>query len=94
MIPKFKIRCSAIGSIMAGNVGLSPAQEFKKKELEEREKPHTDNMLQEYAGIMYDRDNPQLPAGAKTYCRTWLKEQLYDRRKGFSSKYTDKGNTC
>jgi len=36
----------------------------------------------------------ELPAGAKTYCKTWLKEQLYDRRKGFSSKYTDKGNIC
>lgn len=29
---------------------------------------------------------------AKTYCETWLKEQLYNRKKEFSSKYTDKGN--
>lgn len=45
------------------------------------------------SSIMTCRGKP-LPAGAKTYCRTWLKEQLYDRRKGFTSKYTDKGNTC
>jgi len=35
-----------------------------------------------------------LPVGAKTYCRTWLIEQLFDRKKGFTSKYTDKGNIC
>lgn len=29
---------------------------------------------------------------AKTYCENWVKEQLYLRRKEFSSKYTDKGN--
>ena len=34
----------------------------------------------------------ELSEGAKTYCKTWLKEQLYTRRKSFSSKYTQKGN--
>lgn len=29
---------------------------------------------------------------AKTYCENWVKEQLYARRKEFTSKYTDKGN--
>lgn len=28
---------------------------------------------------------------AKSYCETWLKEQLYSRKKEFKSKYTDKG---
>jgi len=27
----------------------------------------------------------------KTYCETWLKEQLYNRKKEFSNKYTEKG---
>ena len=27
----------------------------------------------------------------KTYCETWLKEQIYDRTKEFESKYTEKG---
>jgi hypothetical protein len=34
----------------------------------------------------------ELSQTAKTYCKQWLKEQLYKRRKEFSSKYTDKGN--
>ena len=97
MIPTFKIRCSAIGSIMAGSVGLSETQErklegFRKKQIDG--KKLTKLQEDEESKLFNIRDNPQLPAGAKTYCRTWLKEQLYDRRKGFASKYTDKGNIC
>lgn len=28
----------------------------------------------------------------ESYCESWLKEQIYNRRKEFTSKYTDKGN--
>jgi hypothetical protein len=36
----------------------------------------------------------ELPEGVKTYCENWLKSQveMYDRRKTFTSKQTDKGN--
>ena len=34
----------------------------------------------------------ELSKGAQTYCKEWVKEQIYDRRKEFTSKYTDKGN--
>ena len=27
----------------------------------------------------------------ENYVKTWLKEQIYDRKKEFTSKYTDKG---
>jgi len=96
-IPKFKIRCSANGDIMAGSVGLSETQErkldgFRKKQIEGKKLTPLQEL--EEINLFTLRDNPQLPAGAKSYCRTWLKEQLYDRRKGFTSKYTDKGNTC
>jgi len=95
MIPEFKIRSSASGDIMAGVVGLSETQErkldgFRKKQIDG--KKLTALQETEESKLFELRDNPQLPAGAKTYCRTWLKEKLYDRRKGFSSKYTDKGN--
>jgi len=30
----------------------------------------------------------------KSYLHTWLKEQIYDRKKEFTSKYTEKGNLC
>ena len=59
---EFKIRCSAIGQIMA----------------EPRSKA--------------DKDAGLLGETAKTYCETWVKEQLYNRRKEFTSKQTEKGN--
>lgn len=37
---------------------------------------------------------PQLSAGAKTYCQSWVKEQIYGRRAEVKSKYLDKGNIC
>jgi len=54
----FKIRCSAIGSIMT--------EPKNKKDF--------------------------LSKTAHTYCQTWCKEQLYNRKKEFSNKYTQKGN--
>ena len=34
----------------------------------------------------------KLSKTTQSYLQEWYKEQLYDRRKSFSSKYTDKGN--
>ena len=33
-----------------------------------------------------------ISAGAKTYCKKWLTERIYDRKEDVSSKYMDKGN--
>ena len=38
-----------------------------------------------------DKEKGNLSQTAKTYLETWLKEQLYEKRINFSSKYTDKG---
>lgn len=38
-----------------------------------------------------DKEAGLLGGTAKTYCETWLKEQLYERKKEFSNKYTQKG---
>jgi len=37
-------------------------------------------------------DLPELSETAKSYCEQWAKEQLYERRKQFTSKETEKGN--
>lgn len=37
------------------------------------------------------RGKGEMGKTALTYCETWVKEQLYGRRKEFSNKYTDKG---
>ena len=95
MIPIFKIRCSAIGQIMTGNVGLSETQERKLKTFQDKMKSGKDlTALQQVENdkLVHLENNPQLPAGVKTYCKTWLKEKLYMRRKDIKSKYIDKGN--
>jgi hypothetical protein len=88
---KFKIRCSAIGNIVGGNVGLTDKQQSDLKALEEKDKLTALQEIKIYE-LKEKRDNPVLPIGAKTYCKDWLKGQLLDYRYEFSSKYTDKGN--
>lgn len=39
-----------------------------------------------------DRSGKGMGQTAKSYCEQWLKEQLYNRKYEFSSKYTQKGN--
>ena len=90
----FKIRASALGKIMAGEVGASPSQLAKIAELEARDKPMTDNMKAEYARCIWSRDNPELPRGAKSYVESWLKEQLYGQRAEAWSKPMQKGIEC
>lgn len=81
---------------MAGNIGLTDIQTAKCAELSERKngvgKPLTPNMEVELTDLIQKRDNPELPQGAKTYCKQWLKEHLYKRKQEIQSKYIRKGN--
>lgn len=93
---KFRIRCSAIGEIMGGTVGLTDTQDKKLKELEARHrtgaKPLTDRMMGEMRDLQEKRDNPTLPAGAITYVKKWMADQAFNRRIEHSNKYTEKGH--
>jgi len=81
---------------MSGKVGASQPQLDNITKMELREKAMTGPQQEKYDKDIEARDNPQLPAGAKTYCKQWLKEQtsFYGRRKDINSKYFDKGNIC
>ena len=87
---QFKIRASA-GSQIMGENGLTPNQIDTITQYQSKEKL-TVKQTETLNALIYKRDNPELPQGAKTYCKMWLKEQLYNRRKEFSNKYTQKGN--
>lgn len=41
-----------------------------------------------------DRSGKVMGQTAKTFVETWIKEQIYNSRKEFSSKQTQKGNEC
>ena len=101
--PKFKIRCSAISNIMA-DMGITAKQESRivylvqreagntKSKSGKQEGPLTPNMVEELAILEHAKANPELPSGAKTICRDWLTSKVYNRRKEFTSKATEKGN--
>lgn len=98
MIKEFKIRCSAISKIMAGEVGLTDIQLARLFELMQRRegngKPLTGNMNNELDKLIYKKDNPELPQGAKTYCKTWLKQSLFNRKQEWKAIVVDKGLCC
>jgi len=91
----FKIRASKAHDI-ATEVGLTENEQSKLTEYSKRKagegKPLTANMEKELERLIYKRDNPELPQGAKTYAKKWLKEKKYKRRKQVDNKYTNKGN--
>lgn len=93
---QFKIRASKCSEIMGGSIGLTDTQTVRLAELHERKigngKPLTANMETEYAELIDKRDNPQLPQGAQTYCKKWLKIHNWKREEEIKSKYIRKGN--
>lgn len=96
-LPKFKIRCSAIGRIMGGDIGLSDSQKRKLVTLQEKidsGKALTKLQEQEFDKLHYIKDNPEPTQGMKTYCEEWVKSKIYKREKQITSKYMDKGNFC
>ncbi len=98
MIKEFKISCHALCEIMAGEVGLTETQNARFNELFLRRqgegKPLTDNMNKELDLLIYKKENPELPKGAKTHCKTWLKRKLYNRDPFWKAIVVDKGLMC
>jgi hypothetical protein len=97
-LPEFKIACHALSEIMAGEVGLTEKQEQTLNEYLQRKsgvgKPLTPNMEAELEKLLEKRDHPELPAGAKTYCKKWLKRKLFNRSEDWKNIVVDKGLAC
>lgn len=99
----FKIRASATASICAGEMGLTDKQketvaDFKKKlsdykNGEKGSKDLTQKQKDELSRLLMKEKNPELPVGAKTYCKNWLKQYLFGRRQQLKNKYVAKGNS-
>jgi len=100
-LKKFKIRASSASKISGGTIGLTNSEQKELDTLNDRKKdfhqnvpnikPLTDTMEKRLQYLWHKRTNPELPQTAKSYCDAWIKEQIYNRRKEFTSKYTDKG---
>lgn len=95
----FKIRCSALSEIMGGSVGITEVQSARIDELSRRkadplQKPLTKNMEEELADLLFKKENPKLPTGAQTYCKKWIKYQMFKRKEEWKSLVIDKGLAC
>lgn len=98
---KFKISCHSISKIMTGSIGLTEVQAARIVELETRKKdaankvagvkPLTANMEAELAGLITKRENPELPTGAKTFLKTWIKQKLFERKEEWKLLVVEKG---
>lgn len=98
----FKIRGSATIEIVAGEIGLSETQEEKLNTYTQRLKDFnngvpkvkdlTAKQKSELSSLIHKRDNPELPEGAKTHCKKWLKHNQYGRWPELKNKYITKGN--
>lgn len=91
VIKEFKIRCSAIGKIMGDSGFITEIQLAELDQLINKPKARTRLQEEKMQNLIYKRDNPQISKTAKSYCQEWLKEQLYNSRKEFTSKETLKG---
>lgn len=97
----FKIRASALSSIMGGSTlenGLTSNQKVELDELLSKQaaglKPLTVKQMDKLSELTQKFNaKPELPSGAKTYCENWLKESIamYNRRVEVSTKYMQKG---
>ncbi len=92
----FKMRCSAIGKIMAPLKTLTKTELKKYDSLKSKVDGEGYLSADETLQLMQLSQkklelSKELPQGAKTYCRDWFIEQLYGRKKEITSKYIDKG---
>lgn len=88
---KFRIRCSAIGEIMAGHIGLTDKQNEELNRLILKEK-RTTLQHEKMLDLQDKKINAQLPQGVQTYLKKWMKEQAFGRQVDFGNKYTRKGH--
>lgn len=89
---EFKIRGSGCGKIM-GKCGLTDLQTAKLAELKTKQESGkiTPNQLKELESLQYKFNNPKLPDTCISFLDQYVKEQLFNRTKQFTSKYTQKG---
>lgn len=86
-----KIRCSQIGKIMTGTLGLTDNQEKELKRLKTKKTPLTDRQKGIVKDFEYKRDNPELSKTTISYLAELETEARTGRRKEITTKQMEKG---
>lgn len=84
-------RASGAYHIMGDSSGLTNKQAEYVNAMSGKEKI-TDKQKEELERLIYKRDNPELPEGAKTHCIDLFVARKYGRNTDIQNKYTSKGN--
>ena len=93
----YKFRCSSLGNLMTGSLGLTDNQGLELSRLEEKEsqgKELTPLQVIKKAELINKRDNPELSETTKSYLLEIFIEQVYGRKKDLTNKYLEKGLLC
>lgn len=96
-IKDLKFRCSKIGRLMVGNIGLSDSEENKYNKLTTKQaegKELTKIQAEDLKKILLKIDNPELPKGAKTAVEEIVEEWYYNYKEEIDSRQIQKGNIC
>ena len=98
----FRISASQTGKIMGGEIELTPTQEKRIVEIRKRREDFKKGVAKvkdlgktlwnELGGYLLKAEFPTIPQGLKTHVEEKHKGKLYDSRKEFTSKMTNKGN--
>ena len=100
MFTKHLFRCSSLGHILVGSVGITDKQRQDIDKLTTRnikasrgeEAPLTDNMRKELSRLCEMRDAPdELSAGVKTHLDDIFRSVFWKRKRLLSNKYLTKG---
>lgn len=79
------------------NVGrLSPSKQKKLDDFRLKAatyKERTPTQEKKYKELLHKQANPEIPASLKSYCKKWVKEEVYGKkhRSPSDNKYTEKG---
>jgi hypothetical protein len=91
-----KIRCSSLGTIMTGEVGLSVAKNERlnillKRHLTEGEKPLTEKMVLEMEALQFIAENPELSKTPKSHIEERFNEIEFGISEYWTNRYVEKG---
>lgn len=95
---KFKIRCSAINRIASEprektiySVGGKEITAAKYNKIVDSVLSSGDISLIQHVEITKELSDSGLSSGSETYCKEWIKENVYGRSNYVETKYTNKG---
>ena len=89
----FKARCSSLGTVMTGEMGLTQNQEKELKLLLEKHAPLTGPQEEKVKKLKAKRDDETLPKTVRSHLDAWMKSKAFGVELQIKSKYLDKGNT-